>query len=269
MRIAAVQHDIVWENRAANFERLAPQVARAVGAGAELVLLSETFSTGFSMSPGIGEPEGGPSAQFLAAQAEEHGVWVGGSCPEIADATGGQGGGDPGAEGRGATQLPYNSFVLAGPDGTVHRYRKLHPFTHAGEHERFRAGEEPVTLDVGGLRITPFICYDLRFANLFWRAAPETDVYPVPANWPSLRRLHWQTLLQARAIENQAYVVGCNRVGTAGDGTEHAGDSRIVSPMGELLATAARVETIVLADVDPAEVSATRERLRFLPDRRA
>jgi predicted amidohydrolase len=252
MRIAAVQHDIVWEDRDANFERLAPQVARAVGAGAELVLLTETFSTGFSMTPGIGEPEDGPSARFLAGQAAQNGVWVGGTCPEIAD----------------GEQLPYNSFVLAGPDGTVHRYRKLHPFTHAGEHERFRAGEKPVTVQVGNLRITPFICYDLRFADVFWKAAPDTDVYLVPANWPSPRRHHWQTLLQARAIENQAYVVGCNRVGTAGDGTEHAGDSRIVSPMGELLATAAGVETIVLAEVDPAEVAGTRDRLRFIPDRR-
>jgi predicted amidohydrolase len=91
----------------------------------------------------------------------------------------------------------------------------------------------------------------------------------VPANWPSPRRAHWQTLLVARAIENQAYVVGCNRVGTGGDGTEHVGDSRIVSPMGELLATASGIETIVLADVDPAEVTATRDRLRFLPDRRS
>ena len=252
MKIAAVQHDIVWEDRDANFERLAPQVARAVGAGAQLVLLTETFSTGFSMTPGIGEPEGGPSSQFLTAQAAAHGVWVGGTCPEIAD----------------DGQLPYNSFVLAGPDGTVHRYRKLHPFTHAGEHERFRAGEKPVTVQIGDLRVTPFVCYDLRFADVFWQAAPETDVYLVPANWPSPRRHHWQTLLLARAIENQAYVVGCNRVGTAGDGTEHVGDSRIVSPMGELLASAAGVETIVLADVDPAEVTATRERLRFLPDRR-
>jgi predicted amidohydrolase len=259
MRIAAVQHDIVWEDREANFARLAPQVGRAVAAGAEFVLLTETFSTGFSMTPGLGEPEGGPSSQFLAAQAAEHGVWVAGSCPEIApSAVPGESGGE----------LPYNSLVLAGPDGTTHRYRKLHPFTHAGEHERFRAGEKPVTLQIGDLRITPFICYDLRFADVFWGAAPETDVYLVPANWPSPRRLHWQTLLQARAIENQAYVVGCNRVGTAGDGTEHAGDTRIVSPMGELLATAAGVETIVLADVDPAEVAATRDRLRFLPDRR-
>jgi predicted amidohydrolase len=253
MRIAAVQHDIIWEDRDANFERLAPQVAGAVGAGAELVLLTETFSTGFSMTPGIGEPEDGPSARFLAGQAAEHGVWVAGTCPEIAA----------------GEALPYNSFVLAGPDGTTHRYRKLHPFTHAGEHERFRAGEKPVSVEIGGLRITPFICYDLRFADVFWKAAPGTDVYLVPANWPSPRRQHWQTLLQARAIENQAYVVGCNRVGTAGDGTDHAGDSRIVSPMGELLATAAGIETLVLADVDPVEVAATRDRLRFLPDRRS
>ncbi len=253
MRFAVVQHDIVWEDRAANFARLASLVARAAGAGAEFVLLSETFSTGFSMTPGIGEPEDGPSAQFLQAQAAEHGVWVAGSCPEVA----------PDGE------LPYNSLVLAGPDGTVHRYRKLHPFTHGGEHERFRAGDKPLTVEVGGLRITPFICYDLRFADVFWSAALDTDVYLVTANWPAARRLHWQTLLQARAIENQAYVVGCNRVGTAGDGTEHTGDSRIVSPMGELLATAAGVETVLVADVQPAEVTATRERLRFLADRRA
>ncbi|MGY1822575.1 nitrilase-related carbon-nitrogen hydrolase [Geodermatophilus sp. SYSU D00079] len=261
MRIAAVQHDIVWEDRAANFARLAPQVARAVGAGAEFVLLSETFSTGFTMTPGIGEPEGGPSSQWLAEQAARHGVWVAGSCPEVAP--------DPGGAGGGTAELPYNSLVLAGPDGTVHRYRKLHPFTHGGEHERFRAGEKPLTVEIGGLRITPFICYDLRFADVFWAAALDTDVYLVTANWPARRRHHWQTLLRARAIENQAYVVGCNRVGVAGDGTEHAGDSVVVSPMGELLATAAGVETVVLADVDPAEVAATRDQLRFLPDRRS
>lgn len=262
MRIAAVQHDIVWEDRAANFARLAPQVARAAGAGAELVVLSETFSTGFSMTPGVGEPEGGPSARFLRDRAAEHGIWVGGSCPEITDD-------DDGGGSDAETKLPYNSFVLAGPDGTVHRYRKLHPFTHGGEHERFRAGDGPVTVTIGGLRITPFVCYDLRFADVFWRAAPETDVYLVTANWPAARRLHWTTLLQARAIENQAYVVGCNRVGTAGDGTEHAGDSRIVNPMGELLATAAGVETFVLADVDAAEVAATRDRFPVFEDRRS
>src|SRR4051794_17958874 len=152
------------------------------------------------MTPGIGEPEDGPSADFLHEQAARHGIWVGGSCPEIPPG--------PGGGGERAAALPYNSFVLAGPDGTTHRYRKLHPFTHAGEHERFRAGEKPLTVEVDGLRITPFICYDLRFADVFWTAAADTDVYLVPANWPSPRRQHWRTLLRARAIENQAYVVG-------------------------------------------------------------
>ena len=251
MRIAAVQHDIVWEDRAANHAALAGHVARAVDEGAELVLLSETFSTGFSMTPGIGEPEGGSSAQWLQAQAAEHGVWVGGSCAEVA----------PGE------QLPYNSFVLAGPDGTVHRYRKQHPFTYAGEHERYRAGSAPLTVAVGGLRISLFVCFDLRFADTFWALAPDTDLYLVPANWPAARREHWTTLLRARAIENQAYVVGVNRVGTAGDGTQHSGDSRIISPLGELLAEAGDGETVLLADVDPAEVTRVRERFPFLQDR--
>ena len=251
MRFGVVQHDIVWEAREANYARLAPQVARAAAAGAQFVLLSETFSTGFSMTPGIGEPEDGPSAEFLRTQAARHGVWVAGSCPET-DTDG---------------ELPYNCFVLAGPDGSTHRYRKIHPF--ADERNRFRSGDGPVTVQVGDLRVTPVICYDLRFADVFWQTGPDTDVYLVPANWPGARRHHWTALLQARAIENQAYVIGCNRVGTAGDGTEHAGDSRVVSPMGELLATAAGVETLVLADVDPAEVAATRERFRFLADRRA
>jgi predicted amidohydrolase len=251
VRIAAVQHDIVWEDRAANHAALAGHVARAVDEGAELVLLSETFSTGFSMTPGIGEPEGGSSATWLQEQAARHGVWVGGSCAEVAAD-------DP---------RPYNSFVLAGPDGTVHRYRKVHPFTYAGEHERFRAGSHPVTVQVGDLRVSLFVCYDLRFADEFWALAPDTDVYLVPANWPAARREHWTTLLRARAIENQAYVVGVNRVGTAGDGTQHSGDSRIISPLGELLAEAGDGETVLLADVDPAEVTRVRERFPFLRDR--
>ena len=252
MRVAAVQHDIVWEDRAANHAALAGPVARAVDEGAGLVVLSETFSTGFSMTPGIGEPEGGSSATWLAEQARRHGVWVGGSSAEVA---------------AGET-LPHNAFVLAGPGGELHRYRKVHPFTYAGEHERFRAGTAPLTVQVGDLRVSLFVCYDLRFADEFWALAPDTDLYLVPANWPAARRVHWQTLLRARAIENQAYVVGVNRVGTAGDGTEHCGDSVVVGPQGELLAEAGDGEAVLLADVDPAEVARVRQQFPFLADRR-
>ena len=256
MRVAAIQHDIVWNDRSANFARLAPMVAAAAAGGARLVLLSETFSTGFAVNdPDLGEPQGGPSSQFLVEQAAQHGVWVCGSCPEIpADS-------DP------ADTRPANSFVLAGPDGTVHRYFKIHPFTFGGEDRHFRAGTKLVQVVIEGVRISPLVCYDLRFADEFWGLAATTDLYLVPANWPDARRLHWMALLQARAIENQAYVVGCNRVGEGG-GLKYVGDSRIVDPLGELLATGSQGETILFADIEPATVAGVRDKFRFLPDRR-
>ncbi len=253
LRVAAVQHDIVWNDRDANFERLAPQIAAAAGAGAGLVMLTETFSTGFGFDqPNFGEPVGGPSSAFLVEQAREHGVWVGGSCPELQP---------PGGE------RPSNVFVLAGPDGTTYRYAKIHPFTHAGEHHHVRAGAELVTVEVAGFRVSMFVCYDLRFADEFWQLALDTDLYLVPANWPEKRRHHWTTLLRARAIENQAYVLGVNRVGEGG-GLTYSGDSRIIDPLGEVLAGAAGTESILLADLTTEHVASTRDHFRFLPDRR-
>ena len=254
VRIAALQHDIVWGDRDANFAHVAPMIRAAAGAGARLALLTETFSTGFVTDRSIGEPEGGPSSQFIVEQAAENGLWVGGTCPEI----------PPDA---GDDQRPFNSFVIAGPSGELHRYRKIHPFTYGGEDKHFRAGSELMTIEIEGLRVSPLVCYDLRFADEFWQLAKATDVFLVPANWPEARRLHWQALLQARAIENQAYVVGCNRVGEGG-GLTYSGDSRIVDPLGELLATAARSESILLSDISAEHVTATRERFQFLRDRR-
>jgi predicted amidohydrolase len=252
MKIAAIQHDIVWENRDANFERLAPMIAGAAGAGARIALLTETFSSGFSTNiDKISEVEGGPSAQFLIEQAATHQMWVGGSCPEVPD------GGD----------RPFNTFVLAGPDGTVHRYRKIHPFTFAGEDKYFRGGSDFVTVNIEGLRVSLFVCYDLRFADEWWQLARDTDVYLCPANWPEARRAHWMSLAQARAIENQAYVVACNRVGE-GSGLVYSGDSRIVDPLGELLATGARTEALIVAEVTAEMVTETRDRFRFMQDRR-
>jgi predicted amidohydrolase len=251
VRVAVVQHDIVWEDKPANFARLAPQVAAAAAAGARLVVLTETFSTGFSMRVDrTAEPEGGPSSQFLAEQAAAHGVWVCGSCPEVA------------ADG----EAPYNTLVLAAPDGTVHRYRKIHRFAYGGEDGAFSAGDKRVTVDVEGLRVTPFVCYDLRFADDWWAAAPDTDVYVCVANWPEPRRAHWSALLRARAIENQAYVVGSNRVGTGGRLT-YQGDSAIVDPMGEVLATASGSEALLVADVAAERVAQVRADLPFLADR--
>jgi predicted amidohydrolase len=252
MRIAAIQHDIVWEDPAATCRHLEPLVAGAAASGAELVVLTEMFATGFSLdAERIAEPEGGPTSTWMLEQAAAHGLWLYGSVPER----------------RSADAKPRNVGILVGPDGTSHRYAKIHPFTYAHEHDAYDAGAESVTVEVGGLRISLFICYDLRFADDWWPLAPTTDVYLCCANWPEARRTHWQALLQARAIENQAYVVGVNRVGEGG-GLTYSGDSRIFDPLGEMLAGAARTESVLLADIDAGEVAKVRDRFRFLPDRR-
>jgi len=253
MRIAALQHDIVWEDAAATCARLVPMIAEAVAEGAGLIVLTEMFGPGFSLAADrISEPPGGPTEQFMVDQAASHGVWIGGSIPT-----------------RDRNDVhPVNRFLVVGPDGTRHHYDKLYPFTFADEHEHYRAGDEPVTVDIGGLRVSLFVCYDLRFANAFWERATGTDVYLVVANWPASRRYHWRTLLRARAIENQAYVVGVNRVGEA-EGLTYVGDSVIVDPSGEVLAEGVDdTEGVVIADVDPGRVAEVREAFRFLPDRR-
>ncbi len=258
MKVAAIQHDIVWEDRDANFTRLAPMIADAAAAGARLVVLTEMYSTGFSMeTQKIAEPEGGPSARFLADQAVAQNVWVCGSMPEQA----------PGMD------RPYNQLVLAGPGGELYRYAKLHPFTYAREHDRFAPGDARVTVDVEGVAVSLFVCYDLRFADEFWALARATDCYVVVANWPAARREHWRTLARARAIENQAYVVAVNRVGSGG-GLDYAGDSAVYGPFGEELTIAADTGTVgteetVYADVDPEHVAKVRTRYPFLQDRRA
>jgi predicted amidohydrolase len=253
MRVAAIQSDIAWEDPEANFERLRPWVAAAAAAGARLVVLPEMFACGFSMATErVREPPDGPSARFLADQANQHGLWICGSIPEAPE---------------GAAR-PFNTLVLASPGGQVlHRYRKIHPFSFAREHEHYEAGDRHVTVEVEGLRCTLFVCYDLRFADEFWGRADDTDAYIVVANWPERRRRHWTTLLQARAIENQAYVVGVNRVGH-GSGVDYSGDSRIIDPWGEILAAGAGGETMLLADLKPAAVQDARDKFPVLKDRR-
>ena len=252
MKIAALQPDVAWEDARATHAHVAPMIEGAAGAGARIVVLTEMFATGFSLdSERIQERPDGPSATFLAEQARLHSVWVAASIPTN----------DP------ALPRPVNRFVLAGPNGETSTYDKIHPFSYAKEHERYAAGTRHVTVDVEGLRCSLFVCYDLRFADEFWALAHDTDCYLIVANWPETRRHHWQSLLIARAIENQAYVVGVNRVGEGG-GLAYAGDSRIIDPLGEVIAGAARSEATLIAEVDPAMVRQVRARFPFLQDRR-
>ena len=253
MRVAGIQFDTVWEDPAASMERATPWIAAAAAAGARLCVLPEMFGCGFSMAAQrFAEASDGPTSCFLAEQARRHNMWLCGGVPEQAR----------------DTALPFNSLVLVGPGGQLFRYRKIHPFTYAEEHKHYGAGTEFVTVHVEGLRCTLFICYDLRFANEFWATAHDTDCYIVAANWPARRREHWKTLLRARAIENQAWLLGVNRVG-GGGGLHYSGDSQIIDPSGELVATAAAQETMIMADIDAETVQQTRQSFPVLNDRRS
>jgi predicted amidohydrolase len=225
-------------------------LAEAASGGARFAILPEMFNTGFSMdSRRIAEPPGGPSETFLREQAAMRDIWILASLPEA---------GEP---------LPRNMALLVSPRGSVIRYAKIHPFSYAGEHEHYAAGERVVTADVEGLRVTPFVCYDLRFPEPFRLAAADTDLFAVVANWPDERREHWRALLRARAIENQAYVAGVNRVGDGGR-LHYAGDSAGISPLGEILAEGDAREQVLFFDVDPEAVRKLRSRFPALNDRR-
>lgn len=253
LRVAGIQHDIRWEQPQENFDRLRPLVADAAADGARLVALTEQYSNGFTMNTGAtAEPVDGPSTTFLVDEAMRHGIWTCGSVPERLD----------------SHDRPHNCLVVAGPDGSTERYRKIHRFSYAGEDQHYEAGSDTLTVTIDGLRISFFVCFDLRFAPTFWRVADDTDLYVVVANWPAARSLHWLTLLRARAIENQAYVLGVNRVGDADDGLAHSGDSRLFDPFGEIVAaTDAGREQVFSGEVRAADVARVRADYPFLGER--
>jgi len=249
MRIALVQFDIAWEDVAENHRRVAERLERAAREGARLALLPEMFPTGFSMDASrIAQPPGGPTESFLREQAAARALWIIGSIPEA------------GGDGR-----PRNTALVVSPRGDVVRYEKIHPFTYAGEHRHYAAGERVVTVAIEGVRVTPFVCYDLRFPEPFRFAAKETDLFAVVANWPDARREHWRTLLRARAIENLAYVAGLNRVGEGGK-LRYAGDSALVDPWGETLVEGDATDRVLFGDVDPARVADARAKFPVLDD---
>ncbi len=248
--VAGVQLDIAWEDPASSLVRAGAQVAAAAAAGARLVVLPEMFATGFSMNAEAMATHAEAIGGWLAEAARRHGLWLlaGLAVPgEI---------------------RPRNEARLVDPDGAVRAtYHKVHPFSLAREHEHFEGGERLPTAEIEGVRVTPIVCYDLRFPELFRAAAARTDLFVVIANWPEARRAHWSTLLAARAIENQVWVLGVNRVGEGG-GLRYTGDSALHDPQGAAVATRAAQVGLVLGSVDAAEVAAVRARFSFLADRR-
>lgn len=250
MIVAGLQFDIAWEEPAANFRTVDRMAREAAGKGAGLIVLPEMFATGFSMQSEVVAKHAAATREVLAGLARELSVHVIGGYAEA---------GEP---------RPKNACSLYAPDGKeLLHYRKIHPFTLAGEDRHYAGGDALETAVVDGVRVTPLICYDLRFPEPFRAAAPDTDLFLVIANWPSKRRAAWSTLLRARAIENQAFLLGVNRVGVGG-GQPHTGDSALLDPFGEEIAGASEEAAIVAGAVNPEEVANARKRFSFLSDRR-
>ncbi|HZZ41453.1 MAG TPA: carbon-nitrogen family hydrolase [Tepidisphaeraceae bacterium] len=246
MRILALQYDIAWENPPANYARVRTMLQSASPTGGELVVLPEMFSTGFSMN--VLQPP--PDRQFISELAREFGVSI--LAGTIAEAAGGK---------------RFNQALLISSDGAEAAcFNKLHPFSPAGENQYFTAGTDILVTSFQGLRIAPLICYDLRFPESFRSAVRlGANVMMVIANWPEARIDHWTTLLRARAIENQSYVLGVNRVGRDPH-CSYPGRSMAISPSGTILAELGGQEGILIAHFDSATVQKYRAEFPALAD---
>lgn len=235
MLLHAVQLDPVWENKQASFAKVRALLAKTPPLPGSLIVLPEMFATGFSHHLAVTlEPEGGETERFLKEVAEQ---W---QCAVLGGVV------TPGPDGKG-----YNQALVTGADGQIlARYTKVHPFSYGPEAEVHAPGSGPVVFEWAGFKMAPLICYDLRFPELARQALlMGAEVLVYIAAWPARRIAHWLALLQARAIENQAYVVGVNRCGQEPE-TGYCGRSVVIDPQGVIIADASDGEKVL-----PAELS--------------
>jgi len=244
--------DIAWHDKPANHAKARCLAAQAQEAGAELLVMPEMFSTGFSMDVSItAEPIDGPTPELLRALAREMSMAIIGGFV-LSRGTG----------------RPQNVALAVGRDGRdLALYRKIHLIALLDENRSYDAGVSPEPFHIGKVGTACFICYDLRFPELFRAVADRCALMVIIASWPFERQGHWDVLLKARAVENQCYVLGVNRVGQGG-GHVFTGGSAIIDPLGRVITHAGEVETLMLADIDPAEVHRVRTEMPFLRDRK-
>ncbi|MHA6494229.1 amidohydrolase [Pseudomonas borbori] len=247
LELALVQSELAWQDPAANRAHFQQLISQA--SGADLIVLPEMFSTGFSMdSAALAEPESGPTSEWMLEQAAELRAVIAGSL--IIQAEDGS---------------YRNRLLWARPDGSMAHYDKRHLFRMADEHQHYRAGTQRQLLELKGWQIRPLICYDLRFP-VWSRDSQHTDLLLYTANWPAARRQHWNRLLPARAIENLCYVAAVNRVGEDGKGHGYSGDSQVLDYQGETLLNAGAASGVFHITLKAADLAAYRERFPAYQD---
>ncbi len=244
LTVAAVQFNIVWQDKKSNFKRLNHLLSTV---NADVIILPEMFQTGFSMqSEELAEPEQDKTLQWMQTIAAEKQAAVTGSFIVS------------------EKQTFYNRLFWVNPDGTYFTYNKRHLFRMAGEHHHFSAGNRQLIITYKGFRLMPLICYDLRFPvwsrNIKNRQL-QYDCLLYVANWPEPRTTAWNKLLEARAIENLSYVVGVNRCGTDGNNIEYKGNSVILDFKGEIMQQAQPfTEEVIYATLNLTELQRFREK---------
>ena len=248
MKVYCVQPDLAWHDAAANRATVEAMIRQAEPDAGSLVVLPETFASGFTsdVAAGTDSPDG-ETAAWLAASAREIGcTLVGGVITTAAD-------------GRGE-----NVAVVASPAGEVGRYAKRHCLPIGGESRHFNPGRGHLSFDCAGLRVAVLVCYDLRFPEDF-RASAGADLFVVIANWPAQRQHHWHALLRARAVENQAFVAGVNRVGRD-PAVRYAGGSVVYDFDGQALLELQDRPAVAGVTLDVDALRHYRHKLPFLAD---
>jgi len=231
LKVHLIQFSPLWEDKEANFTRVENLIQKSSSEPDSLVVLPEAFATGFSLNLQVtcdGEPE--QTHAFLSRLSSTHKIWIlaGLITPDPDSAMG------------------KNIAVLFNPEGErVGEYQKMHPFTPMGEDKVHLVGQEPQIFSIGNFLLSPVLCYDLRFPELFRASVKQgANLFVVLASWPDSRMSHWHALLKARAIENQAYVIGVNRTGSDPN-HQYAGGSKVIDPMGKTSAESNMEEELV------------------------
>ncbi|MFA5863292.1 MAG: carbon-nitrogen family hydrolase [Phycisphaerae bacterium] len=251
MNVIGIQLDIVWENKIANFEKVRSLLGAAKVEPGSLVVLPEMFATGYSKNlSAVVDDNARPTERFLAEIAKQFGVYILAGMVAYSE-----------------SEKASNQAIVFDPQGReLIRYNKLHPFSYENEGDYYAPGDNIVTFDWAGFTVAPFVCYDLRFPEIFRQAVRQgVTLFVIIANWPKAREMHFKTLLAARAIENQAYVIGVNRCGHTPKLT-YAGHSMVIDPRGQALIDAGETETLIQTVLNLDYLNTYRQEFPVLRD---
>ncbi len=247
MKIALIQTDLIWENAVANREKFDDQI-NELDSEINLIVLPEMFSTGFTMNASeVAETMQGETIEWMKLKAREKNAAITGSLVITENGE------------------YYNRMLFVFPSGDFQYYDKRHLFSLAGENEFYIPGTQKVIVEYLGWKICLQICYDLRFP-VFARNVENYDLLLYVANWPKVRTSAWDTLLNARAIENLSYVAGVNRIGFDDNNFEHNGHTQLIDYWGNYIIKPQETEGVFVAELDKDIMMETRRKLNFLGD---